>query len=151
MFVFISSFISLFLVVYLTAEVNQHIVRAEMDQHLTYTVPDEENLLSFFSLKEAVCTERPVCAALLHVENIVWSFKLSELYEHLLVIFFHTALVCVPFRCCKELTLHLAPPVAAVSDFSLRVILGVEFWITEILLIDVLEERLRRERKPCII
>lgn len=32
----------------LTAKVNQHIVRAEMDEHLTCTVPAEENLLVFF-------------------------------------------------------------------------------------------------------
>lgn len=46
---------------------------------------------------------------------------------------------------------NLAPLVAAVSDFSLRVILAVEFWITEILLIGVLEERLRMGRKHHII
>lgn len=53
-----------------------------------------------------------------------------------------------------ELILHLsnlAPPVAAVSDFSLPVILAVEFWITEILLIGVLEERLRMGRKHHVI
>lgn len=33
------------------AEVNQHIVKAEMDQHLMYTVPAEENLLGFFFFK----------------------------------------------------------------------------------------------------
>lgn len=57
----ISVFLKFYLFVprcFLTAEVNQHIVRAEMDQHLTYTVPAEENLLVcfgsfFFSLKEA--------------------------------------------------------------------------------------------------
>lgn len=109
-------------------------------------------LVFFFSLKEAIYIERPVCASFLHMENVVWSFALSELYEHLLAIFFfHAALVCVQLRCCKELILHLAPPVAAVSDFSLCVVLGVEFWITEILLIGVLEERLRRGRKPYMI
>lgn len=55
------------------------------------------------------------------------------------------------FRCGGEPILHLVPPVAVVSYFSLRVTLAVEIWITEILLIGVLEERLRIGRKPYII
>lgn len=46
----ISVFLKFYLFVprwFLTAEVNQHIVRVEVDQHLTYTVPAEENLLVF--------------------------------------------------------------------------------------------------------